>query len=63
MFEIHQTKFHVIINHEITVLPKKTNVKYRLSVQVVIGYLFLFSKAPYLKWSPAHIITVNKSLF
>ena len=26
MFEIHQAKFPVIINHEITVLPKKTNV-------------------------------------
>ena len=25
MFEIHKSKFHVIINHEITVLAKKTN--------------------------------------
>ena len=56
MFEIHQAKFPVIINHEITVLPKKINVN-KVEVKVckwllASGAYWIFScivKGPYLK--------------
>ena len=39
MFEIHQTKFHVIINHEITV--NKVNNVNKVEVKCTSGYWLL----------------------